>query len=72
MLSGCWIEEGFSEHDAHRIGSWLASSGTTDVVDAHVVAVAGHSAGSVAYTDDVEDLRSVARVADQQVTIQPV
>lgn len=65
VLSGCRIEEGFAEGDARRIGAWLARSETTDVVDAHVVAVAGREPGSVVYTEDVGDLRRIAGVSDQ-------
>jgi len=68
VLSGCRIEEGFAERDARRIGAWLARSETTDVVDAHVVAVAGN----VIYTEDVGDLRRIAGVADQPPDVLPV
>ncbi|MGH9064251.1 MAG: twitching motility protein PilT [Acidimicrobiales bacterium] len=72
VLSGCRIEEGFAERDARRIGTWLARSGITDVVDAHVVAVAGRSPGSVVYTEDVGDLRRIAGVADQPSDVLPL
>ncbi len=72
VLSGCRIDEGFSERDARRIGAWLARTGITDVVDAHVVAVAGRAPGSVVYTDDVADLCRIAGVGDQPVEILSV
>lgn len=72
VLSGCRIEEGFTEEDSRRIGAWLARSDTTDVIDAHLVRVAGRAPGSVVYTSDVEDLRRVAGVADQPVEVLSV
>lgn len=72
VLAGCRIEEGFTESDSRRIGAWLARSDTTDVVDAHVVRVAGRTPGSVVYTADVEDLRRIAGVADQPVEVLSV
>lgn len=72
VLSGCRIAEGFTERDARRIGAWLARSETSDVVDALVVAVAGHGPGGVFYTEDVGDLRRIADVADQLPEIMPV
>ena len=72
VLAGCRIEEGFTERDSRRIGAWLARSATTDVVDAHVVAVAGRAPGSVVYSDDVEDLSTIAGIADQPVEVLPV
>jgi hypothetical protein len=72
VLSGCRIAEGFAERDARRIGAWLARSETTDVVDAHVVVVAGRGPGGVVYTEDIGDLRRIADVADQPPEVLPV
>ncbi len=72
VLSGCRVEERFTERDSRRIGAWLSCSATSDVVDAHVVAVAVRVPGSVIYSDDVEDLRMIADVADVPVEVLPV
>ena len=72
VLSGCRIEEGFTENESRRIGVWLARSGTNDVVDAHVVAIAARAPGSVIYTDDVDDLNRIAGVADRPLEVLPV
>jgi len=39
FLSGCQVVE-FTADDAHNVGALLAASGTSDVVDGHVVSVA--------------------------------
>ncbi|HEY5882291.1 MAG TPA: hypothetical protein VIU11_25500 [Nakamurella sp.] len=72
VLSGCRIEEGFTESESRRIGVWLARSGTNDVLDAHVVAIAARAPGSVIYTDDVDDLNRIAGVADRPLEVLPV
>lgn len=72
VLVGCRIEEGFTESDARRIGTWLARTATSDVVDAYVVAVASRAPGSVIYTDDVGDLGRLADVAHPPPTVLPV
>jgi predicted nucleic acid-binding protein len=44
------------DEEARRVGKLLASTGTTDVVDAHV-ALCAHRRGQVVLTSDTTDLR---------------
>ncbi|MFT4166135.1 MAG: hypothetical protein QM650_12920 [Microlunatus sp.] len=46
--------------DAHRIGTLLAATRTSDVVDAHVALVASDERADI-WTSDPEDLRSLAQ-----------
>ena len=45
--------------DARRVGLFLADSGTTDVVDAHVAVCALRRGGTV-LTGDPEDIKTLA------------
>lgn len=60
FLSGCSVVP-FLADDAHAVGALLGGSGTSDVVDAHVVLTAASASASV-LTSDPEDLR---RLSDQ-------
>ncbi len=58
LLKGCDVLP-LSEDDARDVGSLLASSGTSDVVDAAVVLSAVRG-GCAVVTSDPDDLRSLA------------
>lgn len=58
FLRGCEVVP-FSGAEAHAVGSLLAEVGTSDVVDAHLVVVAGPGP-SVILTSDPKDLRRLA------------
>lgn len=58
FLRGCEVV-GFTPAQAHAVGALLAGSGETDVVDAHVVIVAGES-GTDVMTSDAADLTALA------------
>lgn len=60
FLSGCSVVPLLAD-DAHAVGALLGGSGTSDVVDAHVVLTAASASASV-LTSDPEDLR---RLSDQ-------
>ena len=56
---------------AHAVGTLLAKSATTDVVDAHV-AVTAARLGSVVMTSDLDDIRSLAAYTRPRITIRTV
>jgi predicted nucleic acid-binding protein len=58
FLRGCEIAA-LAPNQAHAVGELLAASGTTDVVDAHLVLVAAAS-GAAVLTCDHEDLDRIA------------
>lgn len=58
FLRGCDVM-GFTPGEAHQVGTLLAKSSTTDVVDAHVALIGSRVAGTV-ITSDPEDLRGLA------------
>ena len=58
LLAGCEVVE-FREADAHAAGRLLASSKTTDVVDAAVVELASRHRADIV-TGDVDDLSKLA------------
>ncbi|MBL8213860.1 MAG: hypothetical protein JNK87_24290 [Bryobacterales bacterium] len=67
FLAGCHIEP-LGERDAHAAGRLLGKSGTADVVDASVVAVATRYQ-AVILTSDVDDMERLAAVAGTGVSV---
>jgi len=67
FLAGCHIVP-LGEGDAHAAGSLLGKSGTTDVVDASVVAIAIRYQASI-ITGDVEDMKRLAAVTGAGVGV---
>lgn len=55
FLRGCRLAD-FEGEQAHAVGALLAASGTTDVVDAHVIVTAA-ARGATVLTSDPEDLQ---------------
>ncbi len=70
FLRGCDVL-GFAPTDAHAIGALLGATGSTDVVDAHVVWIAGTSGASV-LSSDTDDLSPLAAQLPSPVRILPV
>jgi len=70
FLRGCDVVA-FAPADAHTVGALLGVVGTSDVVDAHVVVVAGASAADV-LTCDEDDLRALAGRLAAPVRVLPV
>ncbi len=68
FLRGCQLVP-FSTSEAHTVGTLLAEARTTDVVDAHVVAVA---AGGTIITSDPNDIATLAAHASQPVQVHPI
>jgi len=67
LLRGCEVVP-FQEFDAHRAGSLLGKSGTKDVVDASVVAVAiRHHADVV--SDDRDDILQLLAAARSKLAV---
>lgn len=62
FLRGCEVAA-FAPGQAHSVGALLAAAGTTDVVDAHVVLVAGASGASVLSSDPGDLLPLSAKLA---------
>ena len=58
FLRGCEVTA-FSPDSAHEVGSLLARTGLSDVVDAHVVITASRTS-SVVLTSDPADLRTLS------------
>ena len=70
FLRGCEILP-FASEEAHDIGALAAKSGSTDVVDIHVVAVA-HRLGRSVLTSDQDDLDPIADALPGGVEVQPI
>lgn len=70
FLRGCDVKA-FRAAEAHDVGALLGASGSTDVVDAHVVLVAGASAATVV-TSDPDDLSLLAGALLSPVRIRPL
>jgi len=68
FLRGCDIVA-FEPEIAATVGTLLADSGTSDVVDAHLIVLA---AGRTIITSDPEDLRHLASHAADGTTVLPV
>jgi hypothetical protein len=70
FLRGCDVVA-FTPTQAHAVGALLGAAGATDVIDAHVVLVAGAS-GSDVLSSDEEDLIPLAAKLPSPVRILPV
>ncbi len=70
FLRGCDVA-GFEPGQAHAVGTLLAKSGTSDVVDAHVVVTAAQF-GAVVITSDPTDLEALAVHTRPRITIRTV
>ncbi len=70
FLRGCEVVA-FVEDDAHDVGALAGRSGTSDVVDVHVLTVA-YRRGFGVLTADEDDLRPIAEVLPGSVPIYPV
>lgn len=70
LLRGCDIV-GFAPDQGHQVGALLGAAGTADVVDAHLVLVAGALGASVV-TADVKDLKKLSSHLPTPVPIQRV
>jgi hypothetical protein len=68
LLRGCAIV-GFAPEQAHDVGALVGRSGTSDVVDAHVVLIAS-KIGATMYTSDVEDLEQLSSSLRRPVVIR--
>ncbi len=70
FLRGC-VVVGFEPGQAYAVGTLLAKSGTTDVVDAHVAVTAART-GATVITSDPDDLEALAVYIRPRITIRPV
>ena len=70
LLAGCEVVE-FREADAHAAGRLLASSKTTDVVDAAVVELATRQRADI-LTSDVKDLSKLAATTGARLIITKI
>jgi hypothetical protein len=70
LLAGCEVVE-FREADAHAAGRLLASSKTTDVVDAAVVELATRQRADI-LTSDVNDLSKLAATTGARLVITKI
>lgn len=70
FLRGCDVVA-FDPAQAHAVGALLGAAGATDVVDAHVVLVAGASGADV-LSSDADDLSPLAAKLPSPVRILPV
>jgi predicted nucleic acid-binding protein len=69
FLRGCEVMP-FAPEDAHEVGALLAATRTSDVVDGHIVMLAGKS-GSTVVTGDVADVRRLASRLPSPVPVMP-
>lgn len=67
LLRGCHVVAFAADH-AHGVGALLGATGSADVVDAHVVVVAGATEASV-LTSDAADLGPLAAALGSPVRI---
>ena len=70
FLGGCKIVP-FAAAEAHAVGALAGAAGTADVVDAHLVAVAG-AARAVVLTADARDLERLAEHLLPRPRVVPV
>jgi hypothetical protein len=70
FLRGCHIAD-FTGEQAHTVGALLAASGTTDVVDAHVIVTAAARAATV-LSSDSDDLQRLSRKLSAPVPVRHV
>ena len=68
LLKGCEVAP-FSDNEAHAAGALLARSGTSDVVDAHVVLRAAANNLTV-LTSDVDDIEWLAEAGGLSITVR--
>ncbi|MHB8313308.1 MAG: hypothetical protein ACYDD0_08425 [Candidatus Dormibacteria bacterium] len=69
LLRGCDVVS-FAPSQTHEVGALLAAAGSSDVVDAHLVLVAG-AAGATVLTSDVADLFSLSACLPSPVRVLP-
>ena len=70
LLRGCEIVA-FAPEEAHRVGSLLGASRTTDVIDAHVATLAlDHDA--IVITSDAEDLERLSACLPTPIHIEQI
>lgn len=67
FLRGCEVVA-FDEVSAHRAGALLAKSGTADVVDASVVALAESTSGEI-LTSDVVDIERLVSATGRRLAV---
>ena len=70
FLRGCEVTAFFPD-TAHEVGSLLARTGLSDVVDAHLVLVASRD-NAVVLTSDLDDLRALSGALSTPVQVLPV
>lgn len=70
FLRGCETVA-FSPEQAHEVGALLGRTGTSDVVDAHLVVIAAETASPV-LTSDIDDLRSLSNQLPVPVSLRRV
>jgi predicted nucleic acid-binding protein len=70
FLRGCDVVP-FLEDEVHDIGALAGRSGSSDVVDVHVVAVA-HRRGFGVVTGDEDDLKPIVEALRSRITLIPV
>jgi hypothetical protein len=70
LLRGCEIA-GFAPGQAHEVGRLLARSGTSEVVDAHVVLTAA-STGATVLTSDVAEIEHLSDSLPGPVVVRRV
>lgn len=68
FLRGCQIEA-LTPDQAHDIGALMGRAGTADVVDAHLMIVAGASSSTV-LTPDLDDLRALSSHVSPTVVVR--
>jgi hypothetical protein len=70
FLRGCEVTAFFPD-TAHEVGSLLARTGLSDVVDAHLVLIASRTI-AVVLTSDLDDLRALSGALSTPVQALPV
>ena len=70
FLRGCHVAA-FAADQAHAVGALLGAAGTADVVDAHLVLVAGAAGASVLCSDE-RDLSPLSAELPSPVRILPI
>jgi predicted nucleic acid-binding protein len=70
FLRGCETVA-FSQEHAHDVGALLGRTGTSDVVDAHLIVIAAKT-GSTVLTSDIDDLRSLSNQLPLPVSLRRV
>ncbi len=68
FLRGCDVVA-FEPGQSHQVGTLLAKSDTTDVVDAHVVFTASRT-GAVVITSEPGDIRALAVHTRPRITVR--